>query len=53
VKKIDTFKNVLKSGEKKLILEFLENKNIFDPNIFDPSLLLWMLKDKKFYNQTI
>ena len=53
VKKMETFSDVIRSGSQNDILEFLENKNIFDPNIFQPESILWMLKDKKVYHRVV
>lgn len=52
-KKMDTLENVLKSGEKESIIDFLKTKNIFDSKIFDPSSILWMLRDKEFYERVV
>jgi len=46
---MDTLENILKSGQKEAIVQYLQTKNIFDPKIFDPTFVLWMLKDKEFF----
>lgn len=43
----------MKSGNKQLIVDLMENKNIFDCNVFNYEDLLWMLKDRKFYHDVI
>jgi hypothetical protein len=53
VKKMDTLENVLKSGQKESILQYLQTKNIFDHKIFEPSSVLWMLKEKEFYLKVV
>lgn len=50
---MSSFDDILRSGNKEEILKFLENKNIFDSRIFDISNILWMLKDKAFFNAVI
>lgn len=52
-KKMDTLENVLKSGDKESIIEYLRTKNIFDSKLFDPVSILWMLKEKEFYFKVI
>lgn len=44
---------MLKSGDDQEILNFLRNKNIFNPNILDISQILWKLKNFEFYRQVI
>lgn len=44
---------MLKSGQKESILEYLKNKNIFDSKMFEPSSILWMLKDKEFFLKVV
>jgi hypothetical protein len=51
--KMDTLENVMKSGNKQSILQYIETKNIFDYKMFDPNFILWMLKDKEFYLQVL
>lgn len=43
----------MRSGDKNQVISFLEKKNIFDNNVFKPSEILWMLKDKDFYHKVI
>ena len=52
-KKMDSFENVLRSGNQEAIIKYLEDKNIFDSNIFDCYSILWMLRDHKFYEKVI
>jgi hypothetical protein len=51
--KKETLDNILRSGTSEEVFEYLETKNIFDANLFDPSLILWKLKDLAFYQKTI
>lgn len=44
---------MLKSGTDSDIFKFIKEKNIFDRNIFDIELVLWKLKDKKFFEDLI
>lgn len=50
---MDTLENVLKSGNKDAVLDYIQNKNIFDFKIFDPQYILWMLKEKDFFLKVI
>lgn len=50
---MDSFSNILRSGNYNQILKYVEEKNIYDKNIFNPSMILWMLRDVKFYSQII
>lgn len=43
----------MRSGSNKEILEYIEKRNIFDSNIFLPYSMLWMLKDKEFFESAI
>ena len=52
-KKMDSFDNVLRSGNHEAILKYIEEKNIFDPNIFNSSSILWMLREHKFYSKVL
>ena len=36
----------MRSGDKKEVIKFITSKNIFDSNVFNPEMILWMLKDK-------
>ncbi len=53
VNKLESFNDVMRSGSKKEILDYIEKRNIFDKKIFNPSSVLWMLKDKDFYESVI
>lgn len=53
VNKLESFSDVMRSGSKKEILEYIEKRNIYDPNIFSPYSIMWMLNDKEFFNQVI
>lgn len=53
VSKMETLKDILQSGNKEEILVFLANRNIFDPKVFNAREILWMLKDKAFYEQVM
>ena len=46
---METFEDVLKSGSKENILEYVRTKNIFDSKIFKANSILWMMKDKEFF----
>ena len=50
---MSSFDDILRSGNKEEILKFLENKNIFDNRIFDINNILWMLKDKAFFDAAV
>ena len=52
-RKMDSFENVLRSGNQDAIIKYLEEKNIFDSNIFDPYSILWMLRERKYYERVI
>jgi hypothetical protein len=41
----------MRSGSKKEILEYIDKRNIFDSKIFTSYSILWMLKDKDFFNE--
>lgn len=51
VKKLETLDDVLVSGSKDDILNFLKNKNIFDSSTFNVYSILWLLKDKGLYEE--
>jgi hypothetical protein len=53
VNKLQSFNDILSSGDRNEIIKFIRTKNIFDLNIFTPSSVLWMLKDKAFYSEVI
>ena len=52
-KKMESFDDVMRSGDKEAILKYVEGKNIFDGNIFDPYSVLWMLRDKDFFKRLV
>ena len=52
-KKMDSFDDVMRSGDQQAILKYVEEKNIFDDNIFDPYSVLWMLRDKEFFTKLV
>jgi hypothetical protein len=53
VVQLESFTDVLRSGTQKDILNYVTEKNIFDPSVFQPDQILWMLKDKAFYEQLV
>lgn len=53
INKLESFSDILRSGDKAEIIKFVQERNIFDSNIFKPNEILWMLKDKEFYSQVI
>ncbi|CDW90653.1 UNKNOWN [Stylonychia lemnae] len=54
VKKKETFKDIVQTGTKEDILEFLKTKNLIKcENGFSWNYLTWMLKDKPFYEKVI
>ena len=52
-KNLKSFTDVIRSGTEEEILAFLREKNIFDKNMFVPAQILWMLKDKKMFEEII
>lgn len=50
---MESFNDVIHSGSQEDILEFISKKNIFDYNVFQPTSILWMLRDKKVYESVI
>lgn len=53
VKKLETLNDVLVSGSKSDIIDFLKNKNIFDTTTFNAYSILWLLKEKEMYSEVI
>lgn len=53
INKLESFEDILRSGDKDQVITFLEKRNIFDPNTFKPTEILWMLKEKDFYYKII
>jgi len=53
VNKLESFSDILRSGDHDKIIDFIKTKNIFDRNLFIPESILWMLKDKSFYGKAI
>jgi hypothetical protein len=51
--KLESFEDVLRSGDKEQVLNYIEKRNIFDTNVFRPREILWMLKDTEFYSKVI
>jgi hypothetical protein len=51
--KSDTIADVLASGNTKAIIDFVQNKNIFSPDIFQFDKVYWLLRDKEFYTEFI
>jgi hypothetical protein len=45
INKLESFEDILRSGDKEQVITFLETRNIFDSNIFKPTEILWMLKE--------
>lgn len=50
---LNDLRGILDSGTAKDVLNFLRDKNIFDPNIFNFDSIMWMLKDKEFFKSVI
>ena len=53
INKLESFSDILRSGNRKEIIKFIKEKNIFDRNVFTAEGILWMLKDKEFYFEVI
>ena len=49
--KMESFADVMRSGDQEAILQYVAEKNIHDQKLFDPHSILWMLKDKSFYER--
>lgn len=53
-RKLETFDDVLRSGDKNEVLKYLNEKNLFTEKEFTASKVLWMLgDDEKFYSDVI
>ena len=50
---IENVSDVMQSGDKELILNYLETKNISNPKLFNFNSILWMLKDKEFFEKCV
>lgn len=50
---IENASGILQSGDKELVLNFLETQNIFNKKLFNISMIYWLLKDKEFFLKTI
>lgn len=48
---MESFADVMRSGDQEAILKYVEEKNIHDQKLFDPHSILWMLKEKSFYER--
>ena len=53
MKNLKSFTDVIRSGTEEEIIAFLKEKNIFDPNMFVSSQILWMLKSKETYQKIV
>mmetsp|Transcript_1911 Transcript_1911/g.1806 ORF Transcript_1911/g.1806 Transcript_1911/m.1806 type:complete len:960 (+) Transcript_1911:1173-4052(+) len=54
VDKFETFKDLVLSGRKDLVLEFLTNENLFSKSKeFNVNDFCWMLKDKVFWEKVM
>lgn len=51
--KMESFNDIIRLGNEADVIEFLNSKNIFDPNIFNASSILWMLKNKTVFEKII
>ena len=49
--KMECFADAMKSGDEGAILKYVEEKNIHDENLFQPESILWLLKEKRFYDR--
>lgn len=51
---IETFKDILMTGDNKAVFEFLKTSNLLqDKKGFSFDLIFWMLKDKASYEEII
>lgn len=50
---MDSISEILISGNKKDILNYLETKNLHNRNIFKFEDIYWLFKDKEFYLSAI
>ncbi|CAG9311253.1 unnamed protein product [Blepharisma stoltei] len=54
VVKLETFKDLVLSGRKDLVLEFLANENLYSTNKeFNVNYFCWMMKDKEFWQKVM
>lgn len=53
INKLESFEDILRSGDKDQVITFLEKRNIFDSKVFKPTEILWMLKEKDLYYKII
>ena len=54
VNKKETFRDIIQSGNKDDIIEFLRTANLYKyEKGFNTSEMLWMLKDKEFYLRVV
>lgn len=51
--KLESFEDVLRSGDKEQLLTYIEQRNIFDTKVFRPSSILVLLADANFYSKAI
>lgn len=52
-KKTDTLVDILSTGDFDDILNFIREKNILNPQIFQFSQIYWLLKNKDFYSRLL
>ena len=53
VNKMESLSDILRSGDQAAVLNFINTKNIFDRNVFRSNDILWLLRDKGFYENVI
>lgn len=53
VGEMKTIADILSQGNIEDIVGFLESKNLFNRNIFNPEDILWLLKNKEFYQRIV
>lgn len=53
IKNLETINDILSMGNTKDILDFIQTKNILNPQIFQFSNIYWLLKSKSFYEQLL
>ena len=49
INKLESFSDIMRSGSKKEILEYISKRNIYDPNVFSAYSILWLIKDDKAF----
>lgn len=54
ISKIESFDDILHAGTKQDVLNFLKTENLYNSKMnFDFSKMLYLLKDKEFFTETI